>query len=235
MRLDLKLKEISLWQVPWALCQQREGGKSADQAEQRAIQSTCCGSLYMEKPHKSSLKCMFFRTYPVTGRQDSMTYKLSIQGYRGVCACWVMQSRIQNLKTQRTREKGRRDRREELCDFWCASGIERSFAYAPAPWHFLYFLPLPQGQGSLRPTLSAADDLLHGLHFAGAGHARLFQFAPFAALEGLFHVVHRGDARERRGAVPSPPLPGLVRRDRRRCRHRLDRRCGNRFRGRRSR
>src|ERR1700734_482913 len=23
-----------------------------------------------------------------------------------------------------------------------------------APWHFLYFLPLPQGQGSLRPTLS---------------------------------------------------------------------------------
>lgn len=24
-----------------------------------------------------------------------------------------------------------------------------------APWHFLYFFPLPQGQGSLRPTLSA--------------------------------------------------------------------------------
>src|SRR5580700_4810667 len=23
-----------------------------------------------------------------------------------------------------------------------------------APWHFLYFLPLPQGHGSLRPTLS---------------------------------------------------------------------------------
>ena len=23
-----------------------------------------------------------------------------------------------------------------------------------APWHFLYFLPLPQGQGSLRPVLS---------------------------------------------------------------------------------
>ena len=23
-----------------------------------------------------------------------------------------------------------------------------------APWHFLYFFPLPQGQGSLRPTLS---------------------------------------------------------------------------------
>jgi hypothetical protein len=23
-----------------------------------------------------------------------------------------------------------------------------------APWHFLYFLPEPQGQGSLRPTFS---------------------------------------------------------------------------------
>src|SRR6185436_3831158 len=24
-----------------------------------------------------------------------------------------------------------------------------------APWHFLYFLPEPQGQGSLRPTLAS--------------------------------------------------------------------------------
>ena len=29
----------------------------------------------------------------------------------------------------------------------------RKIAYS-APWHFLYFLPLPQGQGSLRPTFS---------------------------------------------------------------------------------
>jgi hypothetical protein len=30
-----------------------------------------------------------------------------------------------------------------------------------APWHFLYFLPLPQGQGSLRPGFSGfgADDV----------------------------------------------------------------------------
>ena len=27
--------------------------------------------------------------------------------------------------------------------------------YAEAPQHFLYFLPLPQGQGSLRPTLGS--------------------------------------------------------------------------------
>ena len=25
-----------------------------------------------------------------------------------------------------------------------------------APWHFLYFFPLPQGQGSLRPTLGSS-------------------------------------------------------------------------------
>src|SRR5216684_3246172 len=28
--------------------------------------------------------------------------------------------------------------------------------HALAPWHFLYFLPEPQGQGSLRPTLAPA-------------------------------------------------------------------------------
>jgi hypothetical protein len=33
--------------------------------------------------------------------------------------------------------------------------------YSPAePWHFWYFLPLPQGQGSSLPTL--ADELLLG-------------------------------------------------------------------------
>src|SRR5438477_11132376 len=26
--------------------------------------------------------------------------------------------------------------------------------YSPAPWHFLNFLPLPQGHGSFRPTRS---------------------------------------------------------------------------------
>ena len=26
------------------------------------------------------------------------------------------------------------------------------FCYIPLPWQFLYFLPDPQGQGSLRPT-----------------------------------------------------------------------------------
>ena len=30
----------------------------------------------------------------------------------------------------------------------------------PAPWHFLYFLPLPQGQGSLRPTFRRGSPVL---------------------------------------------------------------------------
>ena len=34
-------------------------------------------------------------------------------------------------------------------------GARTSAAWSYAPWHFLYFFPLPQGQGSLRPTLSS--------------------------------------------------------------------------------
>src|SRR3990170_1151931 len=33
--------------------------------------------------------------------------------------------------------------------------VLRAACYA-APWHFLYFLPLPQGQGSLRPTFGSS-------------------------------------------------------------------------------
>src|SRR6202521_2956114 len=36
-----------------------------------------------------------------------------------------------------------------------------------APWHFLYFLPEPQGQGSLRPTLAPARTGLGGSACAG--------------------------------------------------------------------
>ena len=35
-------------------------------------------------------------------------------------------------------------------------GRETGVAILPyVPWHFLYFFPLPQGQGSLRPTSSS--------------------------------------------------------------------------------
>src|SRR5438874_3503128 len=31
-----------------------------------------------------------------------------------------------------------------------------SICQVPCPWHFLYFLPLPQGHGSLRPTFGSS-------------------------------------------------------------------------------
>src|SRR5262249_44061340 len=39
------------------------------------------------------------------------------------------------------------------------AGVEEDGLYGVAcapPWHFLYFFPLPQGQGSLRPTLGSS-------------------------------------------------------------------------------
>src|ERR1051326_9330529 len=36
----------------------------------------------------------------------------------------------------------------------CSSSLE-CYAVVPAPWHFLYFLPDPHGQGSFLPTLAA--------------------------------------------------------------------------------
>ena len=43
------------------------------------------------------------------------------------------------------------------------TGVQISFFYLLRPQHFLYFLPLPQGQGALRPT--------RGLALAGLGVA----------------------------------------------------------------
>src|SRR5665648_468086 len=41
-----------------------------------------------------------------------------------------------------------------LCFSWDPVAERRSSEAAQAPWHFLYFFPLPHGHGSLRPTLS---------------------------------------------------------------------------------
>ena len=43
------------------------------------------------------------------------------------------------------------------------SGGGAQLAAAVAPWHFLYFFPLPHGQGSLRPTLAPACLTVCGL------------------------------------------------------------------------
>src|SRR5206468_2840031 len=36
-------------------------------------------------------------------------------------------------------------------------------AHVAAPWHFLYFLPLPQGQGSLRPIFGSSRRTVFGV------------------------------------------------------------------------
>src|SRR2546427_10349504 len=52
-------------------------------------------------------------------------------------------------------------------------GAPRLVFYRLAPWHFLNFLPLPQGQGSLRPTpaygLGAVAPIAGGGPFGGSG------------------------------------------------------------------
>src|SRR5262249_34823403 len=65
------------------------------------------------------------------------------------------------------------------------------------PAALLILLPAAAGTGIIPPDLVSADDLLHRLHLAGAGHARLLQLATLAALEGFVDVVHRGDSPRR--------------------------------------
>jgi hypothetical protein len=48
---------------------------------------------------------------------------------------------------------------ERLGEILSSTGVTTQFtaqAAAPTPQHFLYFLPLPQGQASFRPTLGAS-------------------------------------------------------------------------------
>jgi len=49
----------------------------------------------------------------------------------------------------------------------CSIDFYEGEFYAAAPWHFLYFLPDPHGQGSFRPTLAAARTGLGGSACAG--------------------------------------------------------------------
>ena len=56
----------------------------------------------------------------------------------------------------------------------------------------LVFLAAAAGTRIVAPDFVATNDLLHRAGFACAGHARLLELAALAALEGLFHVVHRG-------------------------------------------
>ena len=53
-----------------------------------------------------------------------------------------------------------------------APGRAVQLADCAAPWHFLYFLPDPQGQGSLRPTFASFLLTGEGASFAGAENVR---------------------------------------------------------------
>ena len=62
--------------------------------------------------------------------------------------------------------------------------------YAAAPWHFLYFLPEPQGHGSLRPTLSPVPRWRWEPFATGASCN--FQFALFFAVELFLERIDGG-------------------------------------------
>ncbi len=84
-----------------------------------------------------------------------------------------------------------------------------------APWHFLYFLPEPQGQGSLRPTLtSLVDGRLRALplHLGRRGELDARRGGPLALAALLGHLLlgHRLVAEELLDdVVLDPVLHGL--------------------------
>ena len=96
-------------------------------------------------------------------------------------------------------------------------------ASALAPWHFLYFLPLPHGQGSLRPTLGSSRFTVRiGVVAAGARGPRRFgdrrapppppRIAPngeLACSDGALSVIGAGrrGAGRRTAGTPGPSSP----------------------------
>src|SRR5580698_5355696 len=56
-------------------------------------------------------------------------------------------------RRQRYARSNSQDMRESLPEPAVSQPSAVSQLYSLAPWHFLYFLPLPHGHGSLRPTL----------------------------------------------------------------------------------
>ena len=68
--------------------------------------------------------------------------------------------------------------------------------HAAAPWHFLYFLPLPHGHGSLRPTFGSSRRTVLTARIVAADARRLLRRAARdgAACDG----APRGAAERRR-------------------------------------
>ena len=79
---------------------------------------------------------------------------------------------------------------------------------APAPWHFLYFLPLPHGHGSLRPTFGSSRCTVLTAHrrrrVRGRLRARTGSLRPRPAAAAAAAPTVRAEARcaaRRRGSL----------------------------------
>src|SRR5579862_3798943 len=80
--------------------------------------------------------------------------------------------------------------------------------YAPAPQHFLYFLPLPQGHGSLRPTLSPERTIC--CTCMSPAPAMRACSSSFFFLRWKAASISSTEVATWRGARPLPPRPPVI-------------------------
>ncbi len=81
--------------------------------------------------------------------------------------------------------------RRKSCKIWVALSAHLA-GYFSAPWHFLYFFPEPQGQGSLRPTFSPVRAARAALASPAPALLAAAKFALLLAVELLFQRVDSG-------------------------------------------
>ena len=76
------------------------------------------------------------------------------------------------------------------CGIYAAGGCEDQLLYLP--WHFLYFSPLPQGHGSLRPTLGIPIPKPTGGFLSGSGWRLGFSYFSKTSWEEYPLKIHFG-------------------------------------------
>ena len=114
-------------------------------------------------------------------------------GWRSGIAAWVLaacgylvsmlSSKMRFLDCAGRRSRLASGRTNSACTARNDSRLS-SDGHALAPWHFLYFLPEPQGQGSLRPTFAPARTGFGGFGLRGAGLIlQIFLLALLLALD----------------------------------------------------
>src|SRR5437879_13357091 len=80
--------------------------------------------------------------------------------------------------------------------------------YTAAPWHFLNFLPLPHGQGSLRPTPAYGLATTEAPTATGPPGGSGAVAVPLTSPSAAALLATLGVAR-RRGAPPTGPVRGM--------------------------